>query len=67
MGDSSMWGRDSSGNTKLKGADGFRLIALDCRGHGKSGTPHAPEKYGPEMAADGDWRHSKYLRGWPGK
>jgi pimeloyl-ACP methyl ester carboxylesterase len=52
MGDSSMWGRDRSGNTKLKGADGFQLIALDCRGHGKSDKPHDPEKYGPEMAAD---------------
>jgi pimeloyl-ACP methyl ester carboxylesterase len=28
------------------------LIALDCRGHGKSDKPHDPEKYGPEMAAD---------------
>jgi pimeloyl-ACP methyl ester carboxylesterase len=54
MGDSSTWGRDWSGNTKLntKGADGFQLIALDCRGHGKSEKPHDPEKYGPEMAAD---------------
>ena len=52
MGDSSMWGRDSSGNTKLKGADGFQVIALDCRGHGKSDKPHEVEKYGPEMAAD---------------
>jgi pimeloyl-ACP methyl ester carboxylesterase len=54
MGDSSMWGRDQSGNTKLdtSGAKGFQLIALDCRGHGKSDKPHAPEKYGSEMAAD---------------
>ena len=52
MGDSSMWGTDKSGNTKLSAADGFRLIALDCRGHGKSDKPHDPEKYGPEMAAD---------------
>jgi pimeloyl-ACP methyl ester carboxylesterase len=52
MGDSSMWGRDRSGNTKLKAADGFQVIALDCRGHGKSDKPHDPEKYGPEMAAD---------------
>jgi pimeloyl-ACP methyl ester carboxylesterase len=54
MGDSSMWGRDGSGNTKLntKDADGFQLIALDCRGHGQSEKPHDPEKYGPEMAAD---------------
>jgi pimeloyl-ACP methyl ester carboxylesterase len=54
MADSSMWGRDSSGNTKLDtvGAKGLQLIALDCRGHGKSDKPHDPAKYGPEMAAD---------------
>lgn len=52
MADSSMWGGDASGNTKLKGVDGFQLIALDCRGHGKSDKPHDPGKYGPEMAAD---------------
>ncbi len=52
MGDSSMWGRDSYGNTKLNGMPGFRVIALDCRGHGKSDKPHDPEKYGTEMAAD---------------
>jgi len=52
LADSSMWGQDPSGNTKLTGADGFQLIALDCRGHGKSDKPHDPEKYGPEMAAD---------------
>src|SRR5262249_32665934 len=54
MADSSMWGRDQSGNTKLdtKGADGFQLIALDCRGHGKSDKLYDPGKYGPEMAAD---------------
>lgn len=52
MADSSMWGRDGSGHTKLKPADGFQLIALDCRGHGKSDKPHEPEKYGPEMAED---------------
>lgn len=54
MADSSMWGQDPSGNTKLNAtvASGFQLIALDCRGHGKSDKPHDPEKYGPEMAAD---------------
>jgi pimeloyl-ACP methyl ester carboxylesterase len=54
MADSSMWGRDQSGNTKLNtsGAKGFQLIALDCRGHGKSDKPHDPKQYGPEMAAD---------------
>jgi pimeloyl-ACP methyl ester carboxylesterase len=52
MSDSSMWGQDSSGNTKLKGLDGFQVIALDCRGHGKSDKPHEPGQYGLEMAAD---------------
>ena len=52
MTDSSMWGRDASGNTQLKPPDGYRLIALDCRGHGKSDKPYDPEMYGPEMAAD---------------
>ncbi len=54
MGDSSTWGRDKSGNTKLNAADakGFQLIALDCRGHGKSDKPHEQEKYGAEMAED---------------
>jgi len=52
MSDSSMWGRDFKGNTKLKSMDGFRAIALDCRGHGKSDKPHDPAKYGPEMAED---------------
>src|SRR5436190_11906301 len=51
MGDSTTWGRDKSG-TKLKPPDGFQVIALDCRGHGKSDKPHDPAKYGPEMAAD---------------
>jgi pimeloyl-ACP methyl ester carboxylesterase len=52
--DSNMWGTDWLGNTKLKttSADGFQLIALDCRGHGKSDKPHDVAKYGPEMAAD---------------
>lgn len=52
MSDSSMWGRNAGGTTKLKAAEGFQLIALDCRGHGKSDKPHDPAQYGPEMAAD---------------
>lgn len=52
MGDSSMWGRDAAGNTRLKGAEGFRVIALDCRGHGKSDKPHDAAQYGAEMAED---------------
>ncbi|HXY33449.1 MAG TPA: alpha/beta hydrolase [Planctomycetaceae bacterium] len=30
----------------------YHLIALDNRGHGRSGKPHEIEKYGPEMAED---------------
>lgn len=29
-----------------------RVIAMDLRGHGKSGTPHEPRAYGEEMARD---------------
>lgn len=32
--------------------DDYRVIALDCRGHGKSDKPHEPEAYGNEMVAD---------------
>ena len=31
---------------------GYRVLALDARAHGKSGTPHDPAQYGPEMALD---------------
>ena len=30
----------------------YRVIALDVRGHGRSGKPHAPAQYGPEMGYD---------------
>lgn len=33
-------------------AAGYRVLALDARAHGKSGTPHDPADYGPEMAKD---------------
>ncbi len=52
MGDSSMWGRDITGKTKLKPAPGFQSIALDCRGHGKSDKPHDAAAYGIEQAED---------------
>lgn len=54
MADSSMWGCDAAGNTKLdtKNADEFQVIALDCRGHGKSDKPRDADKYGREMAND---------------
>jgi len=52
MADSSMWGRDKAGNTKLTAGNGLQLIALDCRGHGKSDKPYDPKMYGTEMAED---------------
>lgn len=52
MGDSSTWGRDLRGNTRLKGMTGFQAIAIDCRGHGQSDKPHEIGKYGPELAMD---------------
>jgi len=36
---------------KLEAA-GYRVIGIDCRGHGQSGKPHAPESYGLEMVED---------------
>lgn len=45
--DSSMWGAVA---TTL--AREFRVIALDCRGHGKSDKPHDPQAYGPQIAQD---------------
>jgi pimeloyl-ACP methyl ester carboxylesterase len=33
-------------------AKNHRVIAFDARGHGKSGKPHDPTAYGPEMGLD---------------
>lgn len=54
MSDSRMWGTDGAGNTKLDVSDvpGYQVIAIDCRGHGKSGKPYESGKYGVEMAQD---------------
>jgi pimeloyl-ACP methyl ester carboxylesterase len=30
----------------------YRIIALDCRGHGKSDKPHDPQSYGIQMGQD---------------
>jgi pimeloyl-ACP methyl ester carboxylesterase len=30
----------------------YRVVALDCRGHGLSGKPHEPSDYGDQMAGD---------------
>lgn len=33
-------------------AKDHRVVAFDCRGHGKSGKPREPAAYGPEMGLD---------------
>ncbi|HTM54885.1 MAG TPA: alpha/beta hydrolase [Pirellulales bacterium] len=33
-------------------AKNHRVVAIDCRGHGKSEKPRDPNKYGPQMAKD---------------
>jgi pimeloyl-ACP methyl ester carboxylesterase len=33
-------------------AKDYQVIALGCRGHGKSGKPHDPKQYGRKMATD---------------
>ena len=30
----------------------YRVITLDCRGHGKSGKPESPTEYGPKVGKD---------------
>ena len=52
MSDATMWGMDAARNPKLDPPPGFRVIALDCRGHGQSDKPHDRALYGTEMAMD---------------
>jgi pimeloyl-ACP methyl ester carboxylesterase len=33
-------------------AKNHHVVAIDCRGHGKSDKPHDPAKYGPQMSKD---------------
>lgn len=33
-------------------AKNHRVVAIDCRGHGKSDKPHEAARYGPQMAKD---------------
>jgi pimeloyl-ACP methyl ester carboxylesterase len=49
-----MWVKNplSEINILPKLAKEFRVIAIECRGHGKSGKPHDPKVYGPEMSED---------------
>ena len=58
MADHNMWGKGRFLNSVLETkvmatlAKEFRVIALDCRGHGESGKPSRTESYGPAMAED---------------
>lgn len=52
MSDATMWGRDAAGNPSPKPPNGFKVIAIDCRGHGKSDKPHETSAYGELMASD---------------
>jgi pimeloyl-ACP methyl ester carboxylesterase len=47
----------AQGNWFLNGiapalAEHHRVVAIDCRGHGRSEKPHDPSMYGPRMARD---------------
>ncbi len=42
----------STGWIERLAAEGFRVIAFDCRGHGKSDKPHDPAAYGGHMIDD---------------
>jgi pimeloyl-ACP methyl ester carboxylesterase len=48
------WGKNPVRNAKMMPelAKNYRVIALDCRGHGQSDKPHDPKKYGREMIED---------------
>jgi pimeloyl-ACP methyl ester carboxylesterase len=45
--DASMWDSVRAGLSAH-----YRVIAMDCRGHGRSGKPHDPSAYGIEMVND---------------
>jgi pimeloyl-ACP methyl ester carboxylesterase len=49
-----MWFKGPLGDTNVLPtlAKEFRVVALECRGHGKSGKPHDAKDYGAEMAED---------------
>jgi len=49
-----MWDNNPQTKTKIFSelAKQYRVIALDCRGHGKSDKPHDPKLYGQEMVED---------------
>jgi pimeloyl-ACP methyl ester carboxylesterase len=48
-----MWTRMPFAQTQFVTAlKGYRVLAVDQRGHGGSGKPHDPKRYGKEMAED---------------
>ena len=49
-----MWVKSPLGEVNVlpELAKEFRVVAVECRGHGKSGKPHDPKAYGAEMAED---------------
>jgi pimeloyl-ACP methyl ester carboxylesterase len=48
-----MWAKLPVAETQfLPALKGYRVLALDQRGHGRSGKPHDPKMYGKEMADD---------------
>jgi pimeloyl-ACP methyl ester carboxylesterase len=47
-------------------AKDYRVIAYDNCGHGKSGKPHDPKKYGDEMVEDAVSLRGPFLCGGPG-
>jgi len=49
-GSAAIW--DTLGFTDALIEAGYRVIAFDARGHGKSGKPHDPAQYGMEMSDD---------------
>jgi pimeloyl-ACP methyl ester carboxylesterase len=50
FGNADVW--DELGFTSTLMDAGYRVVAFDMRGHGKSDKPHAPLQYGLEMSAD---------------
>jgi pimeloyl-ACP methyl ester carboxylesterase len=51
------WGVDLEWNWAEPGiirslAERYRVIAIDCRGHGRSDKPHDPKQYGMNMVTD---------------
>src|SRR6185503_14973623 len=43
---------EAPGVVDAVGKAGYRVVAMDCRGHGESGKPHDPGQYGLEMVRD---------------